>query len=198
MNLFVGITAGLAILLTSAAGGLSFASAAALDGTLTLGTVIATQGQLVEVPVTLDVNVPIRGIHLNLVYDGSLSQLGVGKRGAALPEGWQVFSNEPSPGDLRIITLSFDGDSFVPDKEPVLLVGFKIAPDAPNGDIPISVALLHVADAAINRLDLATVNGTVKVISPVAVPDVSGDPVAVAIEGHGDHPAPQDQPLQHE
>ena len=143
--------------------------------TLTVGTVTATKGQLIEVPVTLDVDVPIRGIHLNLVYDGSLLQSGVGKRGSALPEGWQVFGNEPSPGDLRIITLSFEGDSFLSGKEPVLLAGFRIAPDAPNGDIPISVALLDVADAANNRLDLAIVNGTVKVI---------GNP------GHGAAPRP--------
>lgn len=150
-------------------------AAAPLDGTLTLGTVTAAQGQLIEVPVTLDVDVPIRGIQLNLVYDGSLLQSGVGKRGSALPEGWQVFGNEPSPGDLRIITLSFEGDSFIPDKEPVLLAGFRIAPDAPKGDIPTSVALLDVADAANNRLDLAIVNGTVKVI---------GNP------GHGTAPRP--------
>ena len=131
--------------------------------TLTVGTVTATKGQLIEVPVTLDVDVPIRGIHLNLVYGGNLLQSGIGKRGAALPEGWQVFSNEPSPGDLRIMTLSFGGDSFLPDEEPVLLANFSIAPDAPYGHIPISVALLDVSNSAIDRLDLAIVNGTVMV-----------------------------------
>ena len=146
------------------------ASSAPLDGTLTVGTVTATRGQLIEVPVTLDVDVPIVGIQLNVAYDGSLLQSGDGKRGPALPKSWQVFSNEPAPGDLRLITLSFEGDTLFPGSEPKLLAVFRVAPDAPTGDIPISVALLHIAGTENNLLDLAIVGGAVKVIDPWTPP----------------------------
>ena len=142
---------------------MSSTSVDGLDGRLTLGTVTAARGQPIEVPITLDVEVPVRGIQINLTYDGTLLRSGVVERGPGLPEGWPVFSNEPVPGDSRTVTLSLDGGDFLPGKEPILLARFNVSANAPNADLPVSIALSHIADGDSNSLTLEIVNGTVKI-----------------------------------
>ena len=165
MHKVVGIFAlyCLAIMVTTATGYLASGTSDDVTGSLHIGSITAANGQSIEVPITLDMNVPIAGIHINLAYDGRLLLSGTGKSGKALPEGWQVFTNEAEAGKLRTITLNFAGESFIPTSEPVLVAEFEVASNVTPGEIPITVDLLSVIDANSNQLNLSVNPGSVTV-----------------------------------
>ena len=154
----------LALVLTSAGGYISSIYSNAPEGILIVGTVNATTGQSVEVPITLETDVSIRGVFLHLAYNADLLEYDEIKLGSNFSQSWQVFSNEPTPGNLRVITLSFEGADFVPDSDPILVAVFKTSPYVTDGEIPISISLSNVANSTLGLLDVATVNGSVNVV----------------------------------
>lgn len=166
MKLLVGIFGiyCLALVLTSAGGYITSTYSNSPEATLTVGTVNATSGQPVKVPITLETDVSIRGVFLHLAYNGDLLEFDHIGLGPNFSQSWQVFSNEPTPGNLRIITLSFEGEDFVPDSDPVLVAAFNISPYVTNGEIPISITLSNVANSTLGLIDVTTVNGAVTIV----------------------------------
>ena len=166
MKLLIGVFGAycLALVLTSAGGYVSSINSNSPDGILSVGTVIASRGQSVEVPITLETDFPIRGIFLHLAYNGELLEYGLIRLGPKFSGSWHVFSNEPTPGNLRVVTLSFEGEDFVPDSDPVLIVTFNTSPYVPDGKIPISVGISNVVTSKLDSLDVATVDGSVTVV----------------------------------
>ncbi len=154
----------LALVLTSASGYVSSIYSNSPEGILTVGTVIATRGQPVEVPITLETDAPIRGVFLHLAYNGELLEYDHILLGPNFSGSWRVFSNEPTPGNLRVITLSFESEDFVPDSGPMLLATFKTSPYVTDGEIPISISFSNVVASTLDSLDVATVDGSVEIV----------------------------------
>jgi len=160
----------LALVLTSAGGYIASIYSNSPEGTLTVGTVHATSGLPVEVPITLETEVSIRGVFLHLAYNGDLLEYDHIRLGPNFSQSWQVFSNELTPGNLRVITLSFEGDDFVPDSDPILVAAFKTSPYVTDGEIPISITLSNVANSSLGLLNIATVSGAVNIVGSPWLP----------------------------
>lgn len=131
---------------------------------LEVGTTAGVPGEQVTLPIYLHTGgTAVRGVRLNLVYDGNTLTHAQGSAGVDLPPRWTLASNSPGPGDLRFLALDFAGQPF---SGMVFTATFTIDAAATAGDVAVIVALEEVRDGSNLELSLGVTSGVVTVRSP--------------------------------
>ena len=123
-------------------------------------------GGQVTVSVSLDTaGTTILSAWVNLTSSGGILSSPTGGAGSALSSTWFYISFSPGSGELNSLALDLGGAG-QPFNGEVFTATFDIDPNAPDGDVPITIALTEVRDGANQPLNLIPISGVVTVQSP--------------------------------
>lgn len=131
---------------------------------LEVGTAAGVPGEQVTLPIFLRTgDAVVRGVRVNLDYDGNALTYPEGSAGVDLPRRWTFASFSPDPGDLRFLAVDFAGQPF---SGQVFTATFTIDAAAAPGEVAVRVALEEVRDDSNLQLSLRVADGVVTVQSP--------------------------------
>lgn len=132
---------------------------------LALGSTSGAPGCQVRLPIYLNTaGKTIRGVRVNLAYDGQALTEAMGTAGTDLPATWIFASHSPASGELRFLAIDPTGYG-QPFNGPVFTALFTVDSGAPEGDVTVTVTLQEVRDDANLELNL-TVTDSAVTVSP--------------------------------
>ena len=121
---------------------LSLRVSAATD--ISVGSDIGVTGNQVTIPVTLNSDVAIVGLQLDVNFDATRLTSAAVQKGAVLEVEHVVQSNELSPGQLRILLYSNQNTTIASGD--ILQLGFGVPEGAPLGPVTVSLSGVLLAD----------------------------------------------------
>merc|ERR1711916_365859 len=105
---------------------------------------IGVTGNQVTIPVTLNSDVAIVGLQLDVNFDATRLTSAAVQKGAVLEVEHVVQSNELSPGQLRILLYSNQNTTIASGD--ILQLGFGFPEGAPLGPVTVSLSGVLLAD----------------------------------------------------
>lgn len=134
------------------------------QATLEVGTASGAPGEQVTLPINVRTGgAVVRGMRVNLLFDGNALTSPEGSAGVDLPPGWTFASFSPAPGELRLLAINSTGQPF---SGVVFTATFTVDDAAAAGEVAVTVALEEVRDDANLALSLGVADGMVTVRSP--------------------------------
>src|SRR5262245_40071361 len=131
---------------------------------LAIGTVSASRGKMVEIPLTYTGNGSAVGLQADISFDSAVLGAPSAAGGAALG-GHVLRSASLSPGLLRIVVYSPGNTALASGS--LARLSFTVADAAPAGQSPVTFSAVTLGNAAALRLTPASlVAGSVKVLGP--------------------------------
>ena len=132
------------------------------DTTVTVGSVTASTGNEITVPVSISNNVGITGLQLTLEYNTNVLTLTGVTRSTAL-----ATMEFTQPGDLNQNSLLFmwDGQDADSSNGEILLLTFKVADSAVAGEYQILVDSAIACDQNMNNAPVYLTGGTVSIVT---------------------------------